>query len=175
MKHYNITIASKNKKSLDAFLRFLGDNLDLNFNLINKYFEKKKQRKILTILKSPHVNKTAQEQFESKIFSKQLTLYVPKHFQCLLFFKNIRTVFTDIKIKIKFIQNKNSMKNKQIYIFNIKNFKSELLSNPSYHNKNLRELKQDKIKSYCDNKSNILQQVEQSIKIADIYGELYLT
>jgi ribosomal protein S10 len=174
MKNYNITIASKDKKSLNAFLSFFGSNLDLNFNLINKYFEKKKQRKILTILKSPHVNKKAQEQFESKIFSKQLTLYVPKHSQYLLFFKRIKTVFTDIRIKIKFIQNKNSVKNKQIYVFNIQNFKSEMLNNSDYCNKNLQKLKQNKIKNYCENKRNILQQVKQSVKIADIYGELYL-
>jgi ribosomal protein S10 len=175
MKHYNITIASKNKKSLDAFLFFFGSNLELNFNLINKYFEKKKKRKILTILKSPHVNKKAQEQFESKVFSKQLTLYVPKHLQYLLFFKKIRTIFTDIKIKIKFLQNRHSIKKKQIYIFNIQNFKLNMLNTSSYCNKDSQKLKRNKIKSYSENKLNILQQVKRSIRITDIYGELYLT
>jgi hypothetical protein len=187
MKHYNITIVSKNKKALVAFFLFFGGNLDLNFNTINKYFERKKRRKILTILKSPHVNKKAQEQFESKLFSKQLTLYLPNHFQYLLFLKKIKTIFTEVRVKIKFIHNKNLLKKKQMYIFNIQNFKLELLNDKTNRGScrpkkislaqrytNIAQ-KEGKISTYDKARPDISQQIKQYIEIADIYGELCLT
>ena len=171
MKHYNVTIVSKNKKALNTFVSFFVSNLNLNFNTINKYFEKKTKRKVLTILKSPHVNKKAQEQFESKLFSKQLTLYLPNHYQCLVFLKKIKTIFAEVKIKIKFIHNKNLIDKKQVYVFNTRNFELNLFSNN--RNCNNRLLRQNRIENYEAKKELTLKRVERYIKIADICGELH--
>src|SRR6476620_2101567 len=129
MKHYQLTIISKNKKSAEnGFLFFLKNSSELNLNIIKKYFQKKKKKNVLTILKSPHVNKSAQEQFESKFFSKQLSIYSSKNFQFLLFLKKIKTyLFPDVKIKIKFILNKNLSEKIGANILNPSNFKLNVL------------------------------------------------
>ena len=38
----------------------------------------KKNKKFITVLKSPHINKTAQEKFEFKMFSKVITFWSPQ-------------------------------------------------------------------------------------------------
>ena len=76
MKSYHLIIQSRNQKSISTFFPFFLSSIqNLNFNVIQKYFEKKRKKKILTILKSPHVNKKAQEKFEFRYYSKQITLH----------------------------------------------------------------------------------------------------
>ena len=69
----------------------------------------KKKKKFFTVLKSPHVNKTAQEQFNFNITIKKLTFNYFKFNRFLIIFKKIKqNVFSDIYIKIKFnIDNQN--------------------------------------------------------------------
>jgi ribosomal protein S10 len=60
------------------------------------------------------MNKTAQEQFEYRIYSKQITIYSSQNFQ-YLFFEKINThLFPDVKIKTKFNMD-HSMKNRSKY------------------------------------------------------------
>ena len=70
----NIKISSKNKKSLQNFLKVFElfcEKKNLKSNTFIKYFsQKQKTSNIYTILKSPHVNKKAQEQFEYSIIFK---------------------------------------------------------------------------------------------------------
>ena len=103
MLHYYITIISKNKSSIKNFFIFFDQALN-NFNTIKKHLKKKQKRKFLTILKSPHVNKVAQEQFEARLFSNQVSVYYsPKNLQLLILLKKIKThIFPDVKIKIRF-------------------------------------------------------------------------
>jgi len=83
MKAYHLTFYSKNKKSLKNAFYLINSRT----TKIKKYFQKKAKRSVITILKSPHVNKTAQEQFESHIFSRQLTNYNSVNHKILFFFK----------------------------------------------------------------------------------------
>ena len=70
-----------------------------------QYFPKKQKTNIFTILKSPHVNKKAQEQFEIFVFSKQLTLYSIKKLKYLFYLKKIQeSLFSNVKVKIKFFR-----------------------------------------------------------------------
>lgn len=102
MQIFNITVFSKNKRQLKIFLKFFKRNLRINFFYINKTFNKKKNKKIITLLKSPHVNKTAQEQFEIKNWFVQFTIYVTQPLKFLTFLKKIKeTLFPDLKYKIK--------------------------------------------------------------------------
>ena len=63
----NIYISSKNFSSIKNFINFL-NVLSLSKPLKNKLFLKylkiPSSKKVFTLLKSPHVNKTAQDQFE---------------------------------------------------------------------------------------------------------------
>jgi len=158
MKHYHLTITSKNKKTLKDFFIFF-NGTSINPNLIKKYFQKRNKKKILTILKSPHVNKTAQEQFESRFFINQLTIYSPNIFQSLIFLKKIKVnLFPDIKVKIKFTINNILYKKTQAKIFNPNNFKLNIFN---------KSLRQKSHKEYLKNK-----QTQHLLKIFDIYGEL---
>ena len=97
--HFFIKASSKNKTSLQNFLIFISD---FNFPLkLVANFPNKKKKKFLTVLKSPHVNKDAQDQFEFKYFSKNIIVYSnqPKLF-LFVFKKILNTSFADLDIKL---------------------------------------------------------------------------
>lgn len=126
MKTLNLLISSKNTKSLRFFLNVFYNNL----SIVNPTFVKKKFRKTLkktkiTILKSPHVNKTAQEQFEIRTVSLQLQIYTSNIFKLLIFLKKLQTsLFADVIIIIKLIQNKKKLNLNNKKEFDIDNYYS---------------------------------------------------
>src|SRR6476661_6294720 len=174
MKHYQLTITSKNKKSIEnCFLFFFNNANKLNLNIIKKNFKKKKKKTILTILKSPHVNKSAQEQFEFKLFSKQLSLYSQKNFQILFFLKKIKIyLFPDVKMKIKFILNKNLSEKIKVHIFNPTNFKLNVLKEIKLKKYTLYGKKKTKNRPYNLDKKFNLEKTQHLLKTFDIYSEL---
>ena len=102
----NVCIKSKNKLSLIKFLiifkNFINDkNFKLNKTLI--FSQNKKINKVFTVLKSIHVNKTAQEQFEFNLFSKNIKIQTFQLLKLVIILKKIQTYFfSDINLKIKF-------------------------------------------------------------------------
>jgi small subunit ribosomal protein S10 len=72
IKH-QLRIKSLNKDSLNLYKSFLEKslkNININFKIFN--LPTKKQR--VTLLKSPHVNKAAREQFEIKYYTTTLEI-----------------------------------------------------------------------------------------------------
>ena len=72
-KKYQIKIISLHRDSLNLYINFLTKTLQsikINFSICN--LPKKKNR--ITLLKSPHVNKSAREQFEIKYYSTVIQL-----------------------------------------------------------------------------------------------------
>jgi ribosomal protein S10 len=95
-----IKISSKNKETLQLFLMFLS-KLENN-NLLIKYFPKQKIKKFVTVLKSPHINKSAQEQFEFRVYTKKLQISSPQHLKFLYFLKKSQiTIFPFINLKLE--------------------------------------------------------------------------
>lgn len=177
MKHYQISIISKNKKSLENFLNLFFDLLE-NFNSIDRYFQKPKKRKILTILKSPHVNKRAQEQFQSDVYAKSINLYLQQYLILLVLIKKISlNLILDVRIKIKFPVSSQISKKTEIKIFNPDNFKLNFLNVRNHFNKKNKK-KRKKITNYKPVKKLINPQTEKKIipilQVFDIYGELYM-
>lgn len=117
-----IYIYSKNKLSITNYLKFLKKYLNkkkLNFKNITFIFKKKIKKTVFTVLKSPHVNKTAQTQFENRLYKTQLTIYSDNYLKLIYFIKYFsENNFSDIKIKIKIIKNKNKIS----ILHNINNF-----------------------------------------------------
>lgn len=107
----NIYIYSKNKLSILNYLKFLKKYFNkkkLNFKNFTFMFRKKIKKTVFTVLKSPHVNKTAQTQFENKLYKTQLTIYSDDYLKLIYFIKYFsENNFSDIKIKMKAIKNKN--------------------------------------------------------------------
>jgi ribosomal protein S10 len=72
-KKYQIKIKSLHRDSLNLYINFLTKTLQsikINFSICN--LPKKKNR--ITLLKSPHVNKSAREQIEIKYYSTVIQL-----------------------------------------------------------------------------------------------------
>lgn len=129
----NITIYSKNYNSIKKFLHFFYKKLTfktLNYIIFKCKFQKPIQKKIVTVLKSPHVNKTAQDQFEVRIFRKQFTIFSYQSFLLLILLKYLKFfLFPDLKIKIVLFSNSTKLyKNLQKKI-NPNNFSSHFLLN----------------------------------------------
>ena len=95
-----IQISSKNKSSLKKFLEFI---LRLkSLNLLISHFPKQQIRKFITVLKSPHVNKSAQEQFEYRIYTKKLSVNSPQALKFFSIMKKAKNAsFPGIDLKIK--------------------------------------------------------------------------
>jgi small subunit ribosomal protein S10 len=62
-----INLKSLNKESLTLYINFIKKTLK-KINLNYKVFNQPNKKKKITLLKSPHVNKTAREQFELKSY-----------------------------------------------------------------------------------------------------------
>lgn len=154
MKQYHLTIISKTEESLKNFL-FCLKSQTLNYNTICKQFKKKTKKQKFSILKSPHVYKTAQEQFEFRFFTSQITFYSNDHFKFLIFLKKIKNnLFPDIKLKIKLSINKKLVRKIDQQIFNPDNFKLNILQTS----------KKKRRTNY--------KKVEFLFKLFDVYGEL---
>ena len=74
MKEYYLQIKSKNEKSLQNFVQFFFKHLKIKFKIFPTLTSNQNSKKKITILKSPHVYKTSQEHFETRVFSKKVVL-----------------------------------------------------------------------------------------------------
>lgn len=164
MSLFNITITSTNQKSLTKFLNlFIKITETTQLGLINRINHQKLKKKIITILKSPHVNKKAQEQFKINYFNCKFNLYFPKELRLALLFKKLqKNLFTDIKIKIKSINSKQTSKNQKQKVMNPLNITFE---NPLFYNFNAINAQKN---------FNVAIFVQKYIKSFEIGGETFL-
>ena len=157
MINYQITINSKNLKSLKNFFLFCCQNKTKISNLKTTFYKINKKIKTITVLRSPHVNKKAQSQLEYRIFSTKIRISLQNATQYLIFLKKIKLkLFPEIKIKTKIIINKQNNFQLQTQSLNPKNFIINNLNNNKNQNITLK-----KTLTY--------------IKIFDCFGEFNLT
>jgi len=146
----NIYFYSKNYKSLKKifFLFYkLCQNNSLKIKKFSVQYQKKKKKKFFTVLKSPHVNKRAQDHFEYCLYKKQISVCSLNIFKILIILKRIQLkLFSDVKIKIKFLLSAEKLK---------KNLKFQYKSNKNFFKSNL---------------DNTLKTFD--LKFFDIYGEI---
>lgn len=101
-----LSIYSKNLNSLTAFLKVLhklrvNKTFKLKFYIIQSH--QKKKFSFFSTLRSPHVNKKSQEQFDYHLYRKKLKIKVSQLTKFLTVLKIIKTViFPDLKVKIGF-------------------------------------------------------------------------
>lgn len=121
-----IDIYSKNYNSLSLFLNyFLNNKITKKLNIIvfKTTTSQPLQKKVFTVLKSPHVNKTAQEQFEYRMYKKRLKCFIPQFPLFITHFKRLRfNMFSDINFKIKIISNNKAKKKKIKNQFNMNDY-----------------------------------------------------
>ena len=122
---------SKNYKSLKNFLIFLNINLLKRVKLQKKIKHNKTKKSFFSILKSPHVNKKAQDQFNYIKYSKSIFIHTNRYNRLLFLIKRLCfNLFSDVRTKIKIVINKNYNKQIRLKIFNPSNFKL------NFYNKN---------------------------------------
>jgi ribosomal protein S10 len=150
---FYLKVSSKNKKVLQNFVTFLS-KLEKS-PIVLKYVSKQNARKFITILKSPHVNKTAQEQFEFRFYSKQFLI---SSAQPLMFFLKLKKIknssFSGVNLEIQALLN------------NSKHIKS--LSKVFNPDKIILPRKFEKVPSV---KTSLLKKY---IQLFDCYGEVSL-
>ena len=99
---FYLKINSKTKELIFKFIYFFLNAEALSFSLksLNSY----EKNKFVTVLKSPHVNKTAQEQFEYRLYSCHFIIHTNKPFLFLIFFKKIlKYMFLGLNVEIKIL------------------------------------------------------------------------
>lgn len=150
---FHIKVFSKDNHALKKFFQLLQR---LNISLIVlKSFSKQKKRKFVSILKSPHVNKTAQEQFEFRYYNKEFLIDLFKPLTFFLLLKKLKNLsFSNLKLKIKGLLSLNK---------NHKNFLKKLI-NPD--NVILEPIE---LKTF---KGRFFQ--KKYIQLFDCYGEFHL-
>jgi ribosomal protein S10 len=173
MKLLNLLVKSKNKKSLNNFFIFFYKNIFSikHFFFIKNIFIKKNKKTTITILKSPHVNKIAQEQFEIKYISKQIYIYTIHPFKLTIFLKKLKIfVFSDITIKIKLIHNKKKRNTINKNFFDVNNYYSNKLNYQQNHNK-IQNCELDKKNVLNNNLTLISTDSKKMLQIFDVYGK----
>lgn len=172
MKQYSLKISSKNEKSLNNFLSFFFNFLKTKFNIIQKSVTSNNAKKVVTLLKSPHVNKVAQEQFEMRVFSKQL---LAKSFDLeknLIFIKKIlNKLFKDVSIKMELKASKTENSTNNLFLFYTDNFKLPLNKACKI---NLRRSKQKEKSKTVNSKKNCLFILKKFLNTISVYGEMLI-
>lgn len=170
MKQYCLKIASKNEKSLKNFLTFFSNHSKNKFNILQQVNTTHNTKKVITLLKSPHVNKTAQEQFEMRVFTKQILIksfYLEKK---LIFLKKfLNRLFQDISISLEYVMNEDINFENKVLIFSPDNFK--LFINKIYKINLKRNKQKDKSKT-ISLKKNFLFKLTKFLNITSVFGEI---
>ena len=102
---FKLSLKSKNVNSLKNFI-FTLNSIE---NILNEKGLKikpiKKLKKVLfSILKSPHVNKTSQEQFDYVYYSSEVLIFTNNYLKVLLFLKLLSNkFFSSINMKVTVI------------------------------------------------------------------------
>ena len=161
--HVSLFLKSKNLSSIKFFMRFFRYVLcRLNIVYTLRTYVRPTLKKRFTVLKSPHVNKCAQEHFEFSLYSYQITVFSHNYPLLLTLIKYSKgsTLFSDIRFKIKINVNILRHQNQLIQELNPNNF---FLLNYL----NSREIIQ--------NNSSYLSNISYYLMLFDIYGSLKLS
>ena len=105
---FYLYINTKNCQSLKKFSKTFFKFFFYNSIKKLKYYPLMRKRTRFSILKSPHVNKTSQEQFEFRKSYRKIKLYTPYYLKSFFLLNLLynRVFSSDIKIKIVFLLKK---------------------------------------------------------------------
>ena len=102
-KNLTLTISSCNKDSLERFINFVRIYTSFESNSKFKIIRLSPTKTLVSLLKSPHVNKTAQEQFYREKFSSVFVFKEVNKHQLMLALKSVLSKgFSDINLKLTY-------------------------------------------------------------------------
>lgn len=188
--NYTISVSSKNKASLKNFFNFFNKELSsiVSCSMILSQRQKKTSRKIVSVLKSPHVNKTAQVHFSFNRFSKQILVFSHKPNKFFLFMKKVQAnLFPDLVVQIKSclkFKHGSQLNSKFVSPNNFVLDLDRLFSNNQTLNVNKKKIKSVPpietliVSKQVKNKSRssiiVASKIVKYLKIWDCYGEAVL-
>lgn len=173
---FYLKISCKDKRILKNFLRFLTKIEFLSTSL--KSFPKNKKRKFVTVLKSPHVNKTAQEQFEFRFYSKHFLVRSFKPLTFFLLLKKLKNLsFPGLNIEVKGLLENTKMHKRVLQVVNPDNI---ILKELTDLNLNFKREVQKSVR--CKKTFKQMPQTlgsdflfyKKYIQLFDLCGEVYL-
>jgi hypothetical protein len=160
-----LKISCKDERILKKFLCFFTKIKFLPFFL--KSFSKHGKRKVITVLKSPHVNKTAQEQFEYRLYSKNFLIYSFKPFTFFLLLKKLKNLsFPGLNLEVKGFFGKNPSQMPQIT-----DPDNIILKNTAFLHLSKRSLKKPQYKKNYNSEPFFCKKY---LQLFDLYGEICL-
>jgi len=169
---FYLKVSCKDKSILKKFISFFTKIKSLPIFI--KPFPKHEKRKFITILKSPHVNKTAQEQFEYRFFSKHFLIFSFKPLIFFLLLKKLKNFsFSGIKLEVKGLFEKSKTQKYALKLISPDNI---VLQNVHLNQKSFKKNK----KRYATSKLVLNDYNFEStlskkyIQLFDSYGEIYL-
>lgn len=164
---FYLKVSCKDKRILKKFLRFFTKRKSLPFFL--KSFSKQEKRKFVTVLKSPHVNKTAQEQFEYRLYSRHFLIHSLKPFTFFLLLKKLKNLsFPGLDLHVKGVLKKNKSSKHVLQLIDPDNV--VLTSTNSLH---LKKISFRKVK-YQKTDNFELAFCKKYLQLFDLYGEICL-
>jgi ribosomal protein S10 len=102
MLTFNIFVQSKHRISIHKFINTFYEKSQTLLKKVSIIFSKKKSQPFFSILTSPHVNKKAQEQFETKEHKVQLKIKTFEPLKLIIFLKrNNFYLFPNLKFKVE--------------------------------------------------------------------------
>lgn len=115
-----LKIKSLNKTSIKNFFKFINKlNNKFKLRIIQNNYSRPSKVTVYSILTSPHVNKTSQEQFKKHQISNQINLFLKSRLKILLILKKIqRTLFPDLFIVLQVIVDNKLLKIKEHNLLN---------------------------------------------------------
>lgn len=173
-----LSIHSKNTNSLTNFLKFfykLEKKRILKLRLYTKQYQKKKKNSFFSVLRSPHVNKKSQEQFEYNVYNKKLKVQVYQLNKFLCIWKWIKTkLFFDITITTCFLLKHSATAKFTYEKTDYERFVVPMLKTPSIGV--FRVNTQNILKTYKTTTIYLPNETKQTLlKLIDIQGEKLLT
>ena len=169
MRTLLVTVLSNNEKSLDNFLKLFRCNSKKNQMGLIKIGRFLGTKKIVTVLKSPHVNKTAQEQFEKKGFVIKILLITNNCNKTIIELKKISHIlFSDVQSKIKYLSSSFLNESLEISVLKSNNFK---LNYYDKTNTNVSVLSKQKIRKFYLKKKFF--KIKNYINILNKYGKMF--
>ena len=172
---FYLKISCKHQRILKKFLHFF-TKLE-SFPIVIKSFPKSEKRKFVTVLKSPHVNKTAQEQFEYRYYSRHLLVRSFKPLTFFLFLKKLKNLsFPGINFEVKSFFDKNKTHKQVLLIISPDNIILKKITDQQDMNENRLKLNSQPFNSVVtlkDDKSYLVLS-KRYMQLFDLYGEICL-
>ena len=169
---FYLKVSCKDKRILKKFISFFTKIKSLPIFI--KPFPRHEKRKFITVLKSPHVNKTVQEQFEYRFFSKDFLIFSFKPLIFFLLLKKLKNFsFSGIKLEVKGLFEKSKTHKYTLKLISPDNI---VLRNGYSKQKDFEKTQKthEIPKSTLDDSNFDFSLSKKYIQLFDSYGEIYL-